>query len=331
MTNQIRGLVFEAPNRPVVTSLPMPEPDQNELLIRTRAVGICHSDYELLAGRYIIPISYPVTPGHEWCGEVVDKGRAVSGFEIGDRVVGECVIKTPARLHHFGFSMDGADREYFTARPEWLHKVPDALNDKAGALIEPFTCGFYAVLRNGGTNASETVVVSGGGTIGLVSAAAAIGMGARTIVVDPIAKRRQIALKLGANAAVDPSSGDAAAQVMELTAGKGADLVIEASGHDASLASVFDYARQDGRLSMVGINIGKKIGVELGKIQMKNLQVRGCIGSPGIWPAAIRFLERTGLDLSPIQTHDFSLTDSVDAFEFGKDPQKSIKITLLNS
>ena len=60
------------------------------------------------------------------------------------------------------------------------------VDDAKGALIEPFTCGFYAVLRNGAPNASETVVVSGGGTIGLVTAAAAIGMGARVIVVDPV-------------------------------------------------------------------------------------------------------------------------------------------------
>ena len=162
-------------------------------MIRTRRVGICHSDYELLAGQYIIPISYPVTPGHEWVGEVVEVGKNVTGLRTGDRVVGECVIRTPERIHHFGFSMDGADREYFAARPEWLHKLPDAVDDAKGALIEPFTCGFYAVLRNGGTNASETVVVSGGGTIGLVSAAAAIGMGARVIVVDPVPLRRDIA------------------------------------------------------------------------------------------------------------------------------------------
>ena len=79
----------------------------------------------------------------------------------------------------------------FAARPEWLHKLPDAVDDAKGALIEPFTCGYYAVMRHGGVNASQTVVVSGGGTIGLVSAAAAIGMGARVIVVDPVPLRRE--------------------------------------------------------------------------------------------------------------------------------------------
>ena len=327
----MKALVFEKPESPVVRDVPMPEIDENGVLLRMKAVGICHSDYELLAGRYIIPISYPVTPGHEWCGEVVETGRNVTTFKRGDRVVGECVVKLPDRIHHFGFSLDGADREYLTARPEWLHKLPDGIGDKQAALIEPFTCGYYAVSRMGGTNASETVVVSGGGTIGLVSAATAIGMRARTIVIDPIAHRRETALKLGAEAVIDPVAEDAAERVRELTGGVGADLVIEASGHDASLGLVFDIAREEGRVAMVGINIGRTIGSHLGNIQMRNLTVRGCIGSPGVWPSAIRFLERTGLDLSPIQTHDFPLGEAVKAFDLGKQSDHCIKVTLLNA
>ena len=323
----MRALIFDEPNRPVVTHVQSPSIGADEVMIRSRRVGICHSDYELLSGHYIIPISYPVTPGHEWVGEVVEVGRHVEGLSVGDRVVGECVIKTPERIHHFGFSMDGADREYFAARPEWLHKLPDGVDDAQGALIEPFTCGYYAVLRHGGVDASKTVVVSGGGTIGLVSAAAAIGMGARVIVVDPVPLRREIAMRLGADATVDPTAGNPVEAIAEMTKG-GADLVIEAAGHPSSLANVFDYARPEGCVSMVGISIGQKFPVELGKIQIKDLSVRGCIGSPGVWPGAIRFLERTGLDLSPIQTHSFGLDDALTAFELGKDPQKAVKITL---
>ena len=323
----MKTLIFDEPNKPVVTQVQMPAMTANDVLIRSRRVGICHSDYELLAGRYIIPISYPVTPGHEWVGEVVEIGANVKGLYPGDRVVGECVIKTPERIHHFGFSMDGADREYFTARPEWLHKLPDAVDDAKGALIEPFTCGYYAVMRHGGVNAADTVVVSGGGTIGLVTAAAAIGMGARVIVVDPVPLRRDIACRLGAEAAVDPSAGDPVEAVQELTKG-GADLVVECAGHAASLANVFEYARPEGNVSMVGINIGQKFLVELGKIQIKNLSVKGCIGSPGVWPAAIRFLERTGIDLTPIQTHSFPLDQAVTALDLGKDPQQAVKVTL---
>lgn len=323
----MKALIFDEPMKPVVTQVQSPSITANEVMIRSRRVGICHSDYELLAGQYIIPISYPVTPGHEWVGEVVEVGKNVTGLVPGDRVVGECVINTPERIHHFGFSMDGADREFFAARPEWLHKLPDTVDDAKGALIEPFTCGYYAVMRHGGTNASETVVVSGGGTIGLVSAAAAIGMGGRVIVVDPVPLRRDIAMRLGADATVDPSAVNPIEAVQEITKG-GADLVIEAAGHASSLANAFDYARSEGRISMVGINIGQKFPVELGKIQIKNLTVRGCIGSPGVWPSAIRFLERTGINLSPIQTHSFALDDALEALEVGQKPQEAVKVTL---
>jgi L-iditol 2-dehydrogenase len=322
----MKALIFETPNKPIIADVPMPTITDSEVMIKTSTVGICHSDYELLAGRYIIPISYPVTPGHEWCGEIVEVGKNVKNFKVGDRVVGECVVRTPERLHHFGFSMNGADREFFNVNPDWLHKLPDGVDDMRGSLIEPFTCGYYAVLRSGGTNASETVVVSGGGTIGLVTAAAALGMGARVIVADPIKTRRDIAMKLGAEA-VDPIDRGAE-QIMQLTGGHGADLVVECAGHDASLAAVFDYVAQDGRMSMVGINIGRKIASNMGLMQLKNLTIRGCIGSPGVWPSAIKFLERTGIDLSPIQTNKFALTDAVKGFELGQDPKACIKITL---
>ena len=323
----MRALIFDEPDRPIIADVQSPSIDDNEVMIRSRRVGICHSDYELLAGQYIIPISYPVTPGHEWVGEVMEVGKNVTGYSPGDRVVGECVIQTPERIHHFGFSMDGANREYFGARPEWLHKLPDAVDDDKGALIEPFTCGYYAVMRHGGVNAADTVVVSGGGTIGLVTATAAIGMGAKTIVVDPVPLRREIAERLGAAATVDPTDGDPIKAVQDLTQG-GGDLVVECAGHDASLANIFEYARDEGCVSMVGINIGRKIAVDLGKIQIKNLNVRGCIGSPGVWPAAIRFLERTEVDLSPIQTHHFKLDDAIEALDLGRKPNEAVKVTL---
>jgi Oxidoreductase family, NAD-binding Rossmann fold len=80
----------------------------------------------------------------------------------------------------------------------------------------------------------------------------------------------------------------------------------------------------------LGINIGRMIPAKLGNIQMRNLTLKSSIGSPGVWPAAIRFLERAGVDLTPIQTHHFPLTDAVEAFELGKQADKCIKITLHN-
>jgi len=327
----LKALVINKPFELEVKTLPTPEIGADEVLVRMRAVGICHSDYELYSGKYIIPIKYPVTPGHEWSGEVVEVGKAVESFKPGDRVVGECVIESADQIDHFGFSIDGAYSQYFKARPEWLHKLPAGVSFQNAALVEPFTCGYYALDVNGRTNASETVLVSGGGNIGLCAAAAAHAMGARTILVDPLSLRREAARKLGVDHVIDPSSGHAVDEVMSLTSGEGVDLVIEASGHDASLAAVFDYVKVGGRISFMGISIGRKVPVEIGKIQGKGLTIKGTIGSPGVWPAALHFLARTKLDLSPIQTHFFDLAQGVEAFELGRDPKSCIKVTLTNA
>jgi len=152
-------------------------------------------------------------------------------------------------------------------------------------------------------------------------------MGARVIVIDPLERRRAAAIALGAAYALEPTD-KVIEQVMALTGGKGAELVIEASGHDSSLEKVFDFAAEEGRVSMVGISLDRKVALNLGKIQMRNLTVRGCIGSPGVWPAAIRFLEKTGIDLSPIQTHRFDLKDAIEALNVP--PSECIKVTLTN-
>lgn len=326
----MKALVINKPFELQVKDLPVPTISADEVLVRMRAVGICHSDYELFSGKYIIPISYPITPGHEWSGEVVEVGKNVESVKPGDRVVGECVIESADQIDHFGFSIDGAYAQYFKARPEWLHKLPKGISYQTAALVEPFTCGYYALDVNGRTNASETVLVSGGGNIGLCSVAAAHAMGARTILVDPLPLRREAATKLGVDHVIDPSAGDAIEQVMALTNGKGVDFAVEASGHDASLAAIFDYVKVGGRISMIGISIGRKVPVEIGKIQAKGLTIKGTIGSPGVWAAALQFLARSQLDLSPIQTHFYDLAQGIEAFEFGKDAKSCIKITLTN-
>ena len=214
-------------------------------------------------------------------GEVVEVGKGVKGFKAGDRVVGECVVRSPDRIHHFGFSMDGAFREYFKVRPEWIHKLPESMSDAVGSMIEPFTCGYYAIHNIGGATRAKPSSSRAAARSELVSAAAAIGMRAKVIVIDPIETRRATAMKLGAVATIDPNSEDTVARVMELTDG-GADLVVEASGHDASLGMVFDLPKENGRVAMIGIgNIGRMISAKLGNIQMRNLTLKGSIGSPG--------------------------------------------------
>src|SRR5689334_10400564 len=180
----MKALVFEEPRNAVVQELDVPGIAADEVLVRSRNVGICHSDFELYEGRYIIPIAYPIIPGHEWSGEVVDLGRAVQGLRPGDQVVGECVVG-PGGRDHFGFSISGANAEYFKARPEWLHKLPDRMSHTLGALVEPFSVAYNATVCAGSVDPSDVVAVLGGGPIGLLCMMAALANNATVVLIEP--------------------------------------------------------------------------------------------------------------------------------------------------
>ena len=178
----MKALQYSEKNRAEVSELPVPDIAEDEVLVASRSVGVCHSDIELLEGRYIIPFQYPLIPGHEWSGEVVKVGDKVKHLSVGDRVVGECVIGDD----HFGFSISGAAAEFFTAKESWLHKLPESVDFTNGALVEPFSVAYYALMRVGNVNASDTLVVLGAGPIGLAVTAGAKALGAVTIVVEPV-------------------------------------------------------------------------------------------------------------------------------------------------
>lgn len=323
----MKALQFTAPGSFSVNDLPTPAIGPDEVLLASRAVGICHSDIELLEGRYIIPFGYPIIPGHEWSAEVMEVGSRVTGLKPGDRVVGECVIG----MDHFGFSISGAGAEYFVAKESWLHKLPDNVSWTQGALVEPFSCGYYATVRADNLDGSDTVLVYGAGPIGLGTVAASSAKGARVIVAEPAADRVEIARRLGADAAVDPTSEGFVDQVMELTGGAGASVVFEASGKPAAMASALETAGFRARIVYIGIDVGGSAPAKMGLFQSKELQARGIIGSPGVWPQTIEFLSRTGIDLSPLVTSTFPLAEADQAIRTVLDDRSQVKVHYVSS
>jgi L-iditol 2-dehydrogenase len=322
----VRALRFTGGGAASVDEIEPPRAGHGEVLVASRTVGVCHSDIELLEGRYIIPFTYPVVPGHEWAGEVVAVGPSVRGFGVGDRVVGECVIGED----HFGFSVGGAAAEFFVARPQWLHRLPDAMTWAQGALVEPFSCGYHAILRAGEVDASDTVAVLGTGPIGLGVVAAAAARGARVIAVEPDGERAGLALRLGAEAHLDPLADGFLAQAAELTGGRGAEVVVEASGTPAAMAVALEVAGFRGRVVDVGIDVGGRASAPLGLVQSKELEVRGIIGSPGIWPRTLRFLARSGIDLTPAVTMSRPLAEAVAAVEAVRADRSQVKVHLVS-
>jgi len=342
MNGTMMAVVFRGPNDMVVEEARIPQIEPHEVLVRSMASGICHSDFDLLSGQYIVPFSYPVTPGHEWSGEVVEVGSDVKTFKPGDRVVGECpygcgeciACKSGAsnycpNANHFGFTENGASSEYFKVKARLLHKLPDDVSWEDGALVEPFTVGYYAISVLGGTDGGQKVMVFGGGNIGACTVAAARGMGATVIGVEPVAERQELLKAVGADYVLNPADENFLNQVLELTNGIGADLCIEASGNKAALQAILKTARNDGRVIFTGINIGMIVPVELGLIQIKGLNVKGTVGAPDVWPQALQFLSRIQPNLKPIISHKYPLRKAEEAFQMAADRTKSVKVLLM--
>src|SRR6266516_6014324 len=322
----MKALVFEEPRRAAVRELDIPAVAADEVLVRSRNVGICHSDFELYEGRYIIPVSYPIIPGQEWSGEVADVGDAVTTLRSGDRVVGECVVNNGD--DHFGFSISGADAEYFVAKASWLHRIPEELSFAQGAFVEPFSVAYSAAVAAGGIDASDVVAVIGGGPIGLLCTLAAATMGGSVTLIEPQPRRRSLGLEIGAKHAIDPTAGALSEQVAEQTGGRGFDVVIEAAGAPAAMASAFPIAALGARVVFVGIDVGGTTAVEIGLVQSKALQVRGIIGSAGMWPRTIRFMATSGLDPTPLLTATFPLGEGTAALDAARDTSRNVKVQI---
>jgi L-iditol 2-dehydrogenase len=322
----MKALVFEEPRTAAVRELDVPTIAADEVLVRSRNVGICHSDFELYEGRYIIPVSYPIIPGHEWAGEVAEVGSAVATLRPGDRIVGECVVNNGD--DHFGFSISGADAEYFVAKASWLHRIPEELSFAQAAFVEPFSVAYNASVAAGGIDASDEVAVVGGGPIGLLCTLAAATMGGSVTLIEPQAHRRALGLEIGARHAIDPTAGALAEQASEATSGRGFDVVIEAAGAPAAMASAFPIAALGARVVLVGIDVGGTVLVEIGLVQSKALHVCGIIGSAGMWPRTIRFMATSGVDPTPLLTATFPLGEGTAALDAARDTSSNVKVQI---
>lgn len=319
-------LVGERPNEVTVGTVELPDLSPQDVLVESRVVGICRSDIELREGHldHIIPVTYPVVPGHEWCGVVVRTGSSVRGLAPGDRVVGECLITSH---DWFGCNVNGAGSDRFVVPAQVLHKVPDSIDDTMAAIVEPFTIAFRAVREAGRCDAGDVVAVIGGGMIGQCAASICRANGAVVVVVEPNADRRRLALELGADHAVDPAELDTG-DWFEVNFGvAGPQLVVEASGAAPGLALGMRIADFEGRIVMIGITATTSIPAPLNMIQAKNLRILGVTGSPKVWPAALRFIDRAGIDLSRLVSARFSFDEAVEAFAAAEDPA-NLKIHL---
>ena len=300
----------------------------DDALVRVRAAAVCGTDLELFRGTIGYYQSgfakYPITPGHEWSGEVVAVGASVAGDAVGDRVVGECMVpcgacelcrrgwynECPDRKETGVIFKDGAYAEYLAMPASLLHRFGAGLSFEAAALCEPTAVAVYAA-RLAEVGPADFVAVFGSGPIGLQAAQAARAFGARRVVViGGRASRRDLALRLGADAAIDPRASDLLAEARRLTDGRLFDVVIEATGNMAVIPDLTAVARPLARIVLTGVFGGMSGALDLDAVVLRNLTIRGALGSPNVWPETLDLIESGRIRTEPLITERRPLAEA---------------------
>ena len=322
----------------------------NQILVKPKACGICGSDVECFEGRskegrYDIG---PYTPGHEWGGEVVEVGEQVKYIKAGDKVTADCVMQCfvcrnckeglmPSaclNMREGGFRPDspGGMGEYLIIEEPYLHKIPDSWSYEEGAWVETFSIGYFGIWGNGGyVDASDDVAIFGAGPVGLSALMVAKTSNARTIMIEPLEYRRKIALQYGADVVVDPVNTNLKEEILRLTDGRGPSVVVEASGNDRAIASVFDIAGHSARIRLIGHSVGRKVPVEIGLTIWKTLSITGSGGTKNFAQRTIRFMDRIRdrFNITGLITHRFPFEKINEAFATAvKEKGKAIKVML---
>jgi L-iditol 2-dehydrogenase len=314
----------------VVAEAPIPVPRPDELLVRVRRVGICHSDVEVFRQELGIyrsgGASLPIIPGHEWAGEIVETGSQVSGFKVGERVTSQCGIGCgrcalcqqgldnicPERVETGVFNRNGAYAEYIAVPYTHAHHLYD-LSDQEGALVEPFTVGEW-ICRRAQIGPGDRVGIIGSGTVGIVAAHMARFHGADQVIVfgrKPF--KLELAQQMGADAAISLEGLELAEAIAEVTHGQGFNVVIEAVGVPEGATLALQAAAPRGKVVITGVFEGEKQTIDLNTIMPKELTVIGSLGGPLVFDDVIAMIRQGKIQVAPINTHFFPLSRGPEA------------------
>lgn len=309
----------------------IPQPKDDEVLVKLEYVGICGSDlhyYESGAiGDYVV--KPPFVLGHEPGGTVVEVGKNVTHLKVGDRVAlepgktcGHCEFCKTGRYNlcpdvvFFATPpVDGVFQEYVAHEAGLCFKLPDNVSTMEGALIEPLAVGFHAA-RQGGAQAGQIAVVTGAGCIGLVSMMALKAMGVSKVYsVDVMDKRLDKALELGADGVINGSREDAVKKVMELTGGMGCDLVIETAGTEITTRQAVQMTKKGATIVLVGYSKTGEIKMPISLALDKELTFKTVFRYRHIYPMAIDAVASGRVNLKGIVTNEFALDDIQEAMD----------------
>jgi L-iditol 2-dehydrogenase len=307
------------------------EPGPGEIQVSVDAVGICGSDLHYFSDGAIgdLPCTYPMVLGHEPAGTVLKTGPGVSGWSRGDRAALEPAIY----CYHCEFCLTGHHnvcsnirflsmprdpgffRECVNLPAGNLLPLPANLSLEEGTLFEPLAVALHS-MQFAAIRLGETVVVFGAGPIGLLTIAMLRLSGAGRIwSVEPVAARRELALKMGADAAIDPAAADPVHELLRETGGRGVDAAIDCATRGKSLDQAIGATRNAGRLVITGIPSASRVALDFHTMRRKELAVLNVRRSNHESEAALDLLRDRPALFAPLLTHTLPLDRIEAAFE----------------
>lgn len=332
------GFTFQGPGKPAeLKEIPTPKAGPGEILIRMAANTVCGTDLRILKGEKTKGIDLGVVLGHEPAGYVEEIGEGVEGYAKGDLVgvppllaCGVCaycrrgidvMCDNPKVI---GYGVNGGLAEFmlvprFAVEGGFVIKAPSNDMDPAEfALAEPLSCcinGFDTYRPEIG----DTVVIMGAGPIGMFHTQLCKLAGATNIIVsDPATERAKVALELGATHIVNPLKDDLAGLVMDLTDGRGADVVVICIGRPELVNDALKLSRKQARVSIfAGLAGTGESTIEANLIHYREIKLVGSANSDRRqYERAINLIQSGQIDAKRLVTHRFPLSKAAEAIEF---------------
>jgi L-iditol 2-dehydrogenase len=347
MKTKTMKAVVKYENKPNATELrevPVPEIGESDVLVEVAYVGVCGTDPHMHNGSVVFNFNCPFILGHEFAGRIVEAGKRVSKFKVGERVTsethadycGRCALCRTNNYHlcrerkGFGFHCDGAFTKYVKVPERILHRVPESVSLKAASITEPFCVAYKSVVSNSAVKPGDKVVVIGPGPIGLLCMKMAQLQGASEIVAvgaEGDDGRLQLSKEFGATIAVNSSQEDPLSKIMALGDGYGADLVVDTAGPAATLKLSMNAVRPNGQITKIGWG-PKPVNFSLDPLIAKSVTFKGHFSHTwDVWEKALTLMGTGQIDLERVITHELPIDQWEEAFKLVED-RKAMKVAL---
>lgn len=353
MEGKMKALVSYAPYDNRLLEVPIPTIGEGELLVKIKGCGICAGDVKSYHGgiriwgtseenRYI---EAPVIGGHEFFGEVVEVGKGMEEFVIGDRVVAEQIAPcgkckfckegkywmcTESAVYGFKQHIQGGFAEYIKIHKNSIvHKIPDSFTTEQAVLIEPIACGMHAV-ELGKICHDDVVVIAGLGAIGTSMVnLAKLYLPKMIIGIDVKPYRLEMGKEFGADYVFNPMECNVEEEILKLTDGYGCDVYIEASGSPRSVTQGLQLLKNHGRYVQMGV-FADEVKADWNVIgDGKELQIQGSHLSALTFASVIKGIESGLIRTNGLISHSYTLEEWEEAFEAGEKNPEAMKIMLV--